>query len=84
MALSNYLGQSLICTLLFYNYGLGLFGQIGAALGLLLALAIFAAQVIVSRWWLRRFRTGPAEWAWRSLTDLAPQPFRSPSLSPDS
>lgn len=76
MALSNYLGQSLICTLIFYGYGLGLFGRVGAAPGLLLAVAIYAAQVVISGWWLRRFRFGPAEWLWRSLTYLAPQPLR--------
>jgi len=68
MALSNYLGQSIICTLIFYGYGLGLFGQVGKALGLLLAVLIYTGQVVLSAWWMQRFRFGPAEWLWRSLT----------------
>lgn len=76
LALTNYLGQSIICTLIFYGYGLGWFGQVGKAGGLLLALVIFASQVLVSNWWVKRFRFGPAEWLWRSLTYLKPQPMR--------
>lgn len=76
MALTNYLGQSVICTLIFYGYGLGLFGQVGKAAGLLLAVVIYVAQVWFSGWWLRRFQYGPMEWLWRSLTYLKWQPMR--------
>lgn len=85
MPLTNYLGQSVICTLIFYGYGLGLFGQVDRAGGLLLAAVIFAAQVLFSGWWLGRFQYGPMEWAWRSFTYLKWQPMRRsavPSLSP--
>jgi uncharacterized protein len=75
MALTNYLMQSIICTLIFYGYGLGLFGQVGAAVGLLLTLVIFAAQVAWSNWWMQRYRYGPAEWLWRSLTYMRWQPM---------
>ena len=68
MALSNYLAQSVICTLVFYGYGLGWFEQMGRAWQLLFALLLFAAQVLFSRWWLARFRFGPVEWLWRALT----------------
>ena len=68
LALSNYLLQSLICTTIFYSYGLGLFGSVGRAAGLVLAVAIYSAQVLFSIWWLRRFRFGPMEWLWRTLT----------------
>jgi uncharacterized protein len=37
---------------------------------------VFAAQVIASDLWLRRFRFGPVEWVWRSLTYGERQPFR--------
>jgi uncharacterized protein len=67
-ALSNYLLQSVVGTLLFYSYGLGLFGRVGPAWLLLLTFVIFALQVLLSRWWLARYRYGPAEWLWRSLT----------------
>jgi uncharacterized protein len=76
MALTNYLLQSLICTTLFYGYGFGLFGQVGAALGIVIALVIYALQIPFSMWWLRRFQFGPMEWLWRSLTYGAWQPMR--------
>ena len=76
MALSNYLLQSLIATTLFYGYGFGLFGQVGPALGLLITIAIFTAQIPLSVWLMGRFRFGPVEWLWRTLTYLRWQPFR--------
>lgn len=76
MALTNYLLQSLLCTLIFYGYGLGLFGQFSTVAGLVLAAAIFfLVQIPLSHWWLARFRYGPAEWLWRTLTYLRPQPM---------
>ena len=76
MALSNYLLQSVICTTIFYGYGLGLFGKVGPAAGLGLTFAIYATQIPLSIWWLRRFRFGPMEWVWRSLTYGKLQPMR--------
>jgi uncharacterized protein len=70
MALSNYLLQSITCTMIFYSYGLGLFGKVGSALGILLTIAIFLVQIPISHWWMKRFKYGPAEWLWRSLTYL--------------
>ena len=81
MALSNYLTQSIVCTTLFYSYGLGLFGQVGAYAGLALTVGLWGAQLIVSWLWLRAFRFGPLEWLWRSLTYGRRQPMRrSPFL----
>lgn len=68
MPLTSYLSQSVICTFVFYGWGLGLVGRVGPALCIPLTLAIFAAQSVASRLWLRRFRFGPAEWVWRSLS----------------
>ena len=62
--------------MLFYGYGLGLYGQVGAAQGVLLTVLIFALQVAWSSWWLRRFQFGPAEWLWRTLTYGRAQPMR--------
>jgi uncharacterized protein len=76
MALSNYLLQSITCTLIFYGYGLGFFGQMGSAVGILLTIAIFLVQIPISHWWMKRFKYGPAEWLWRSLTYLKRQPLR--------
>ena len=75
-ALSNYLFQSIICTTIFYSYGLHLFGRVGPAAGLALAIAIYLIQVRLSVLWLRHFRFGPMEWIWRSLTYGRPQPTR--------
>ena len=76
MALSNYLGQSLVCTLVFYGYGLGWFEQVGRASQLLFAVGLFAMQVLLSQLWLRRFQYGPVEWLWRAFTYLQLPPLR--------
>ncbi len=68
MALTNYLLQSVICVLIFYGFGLGHYGRVGARAATLLALAIFLFQVLVSALWLRYFSYGPMEWIWRQLT----------------
>ncbi|HUG98950.1 MAG TPA: DUF418 domain-containing protein [Gammaproteobacteria bacterium] len=67
-ALTVYLSQTLICIALFYGIGLGFGGQVGPTLFFPIAVAIFAAQVLMSAMWLRHFRFGPVEWLWRSLT----------------
>ena len=67
-ALSNYLFQSIVCTLFFYGYGLGLYGRLGPAITLALTFILYRAQISLSNWWLSRYRFGPAEWLWRSLT----------------
>jgi len=68
MALTTYLTQSIVCTLLFYSYGLGWYGTVGFTGMFLIALILFAFQMAASTWWLARFRYGPAEWVWRTLT----------------
>jgi uncharacterized protein len=68
MPLTNYLMQSVIATTLFYGYGFGLYYRIGPAVGVLIAFAIYAVQVAYSAWWMARFRFGPMEWLWRTLT----------------
>jgi len=67
-ALTSYVGQSVICTLLYYGTGLGLGGTMGPTLYLPIAFAVYAVQVLLSRLWLERFRFGPVEWLWRMLT----------------
>jgi uncharacterized membrane protein YeiB len=69
MALSNYLMQSLICALVFFGYGLGYWG-LGRAWQLVFALVLCAGQIVLSHWWLRRYRYGPLEWLWRAITYL--------------
>jgi uncharacterized protein len=75
MALSNYLLHSVICTTLFYGYGFGLFASLSRARLQAVVLAIVVLQLAISRPWLARFRFGPAEWVWRSLTYLKRQPW---------
>ena len=75
VALSVYLLQSVICGLLFYGSGLGLVLEVAPAAALTLALFINAALMAASAAWLRRFRYGPVEWVWRSLTLGRRQPF---------
>jgi len=77
MALTNYLMHTLIATTLFYGYGVGLFAHLGRAQLLAVVAAIWALQLVVSPLWLARFRFGPAEWAWRSLTYGRAQPMRA-------
>ena len=76
MAFTNYLAQSVIFGWIFYGYGLGLFGRLGVAHALAIGIAVYAAQVLFSAWWLRRYRYGPVEWLWRTLMYGAAQPMR--------
>ncbi len=68
LSLSNYLFQSIVCTLLFYGYGFGLYGKVDLFTGLLLTIAIFIVQIGLSYLWFKKFRFGPFEWIWRTLT----------------
>ena len=75
MALTNYLLQIALLDLVFSGYSLGV-GRIRHVIGLTLAMLCFAAEASLSTWWLARFRFGPAEWLWRSVTDGCRQPMR--------
>lgn len=77
VALSMYLLQSTICGLLFYGFGLGLVLAVTPLQALVLAIGINAALIVLSHLWLRHFRYGAVEWAWRSLTLGKAQPFLS-------
>jgi len=76
MALTNYLLQSVAFVLLFFGYGLGWYGKVGAFGGLLLTIPVIVGEIFLSRWWLKRFRFGPVEWLWRTLTYGKLQPMR--------
>ena len=75
-ALTNYLLQTVICTTIFYGHGLGLFGAVDRVGQAGVMAGVWAVQLIVSPLWLKRFRFGPVEWLWRSLTYRARQPMR--------
>ncbi|MEJ1096665.1 MULTISPECIES: DUF418 domain-containing protein [unclassified Pseudoxanthomonas] len=76
MALTNYLLQSVVCSWIFYGYGLGYFERLPRAWQVPFVVALFVVQVLLSHAWLKRYRFGPMEWLWRSLTYLKPQPMR--------
>lgn len=82
MALTNYLGQSLVGTWLFYGYGLGLWGEVSRAWQVLGVVLVFALQLLLSRWWLARFRYGPLEWLWRAFTYWRWPTLRREPLAP--
>ena len=75
MALSNYLMHSLICLFIFTGAGFGLTGALERWALYLVVLLIWLLQLWLSPWWLARYRYGPAEWLWRSLTYGARQRF---------
>jgi uncharacterized protein len=76
MALTNYIMQSVICTLVFFGYGLNYYAELDFYQIYFIVLAIWALQLIVSPLWLRFFFYGPLEWVWRSLTYWRRQSFR--------
>lgn len=82
MAFSNYLGTSLICTTIFYGYGLGWYGELSRAELYLVVAAIWALMLIWSKPWLERFAYGPLEWVWRSLSRGGLQTMKGGALAP--
>lgn len=68
MSITIYITQTLIGTLIFYHYGLGLYGKVSMMTGTWLAIAIYVVQVILADLWLNRFNQGPIEKLWRLLT----------------
>jgi uncharacterized protein len=74
MALTNYLLQIAVLDLLTSGYGIGL--RVRPLLVPLVTAGVFALEVAFSRFWLARYRMGPAEWLWRSLTYMKSQPMR--------
>jgi uncharacterized protein len=79
MAFSNYILDTVVCTFIFYGWGLGYFGRISRVGQFGIVLAVWALQLIVSPLWLARFQFGPLEWLWRSLTYWKRQPMRKQS-----
>jgi uncharacterized protein len=70
VSLSAYLSQTLIFTTVFYGYGLGKAFQWGPFAVCCFAVMVYLTQLVVCHWWCQRFRLGPMEWLWRSLTNL--------------
>jgi uncharacterized protein len=75
MAFTNYLMQSVICSIFFYGYGLGYYGKLAFHELYYVVACVWVFQLIFSAIWLRYFRMGPLEWLWRSLTYWQRQPM---------
>jgi uncharacterized protein len=67
-ALSNYLFQTVVAILIFYGFGLGLFGRVSRVEQIGFVLGIWLVQTLLTILWLRRHQYGPMEWVWRTLT----------------
>ena len=80
MAVTNYLVQSIVGTVLFV--GLGWYGQLQRHELYYVVFALWAAQLVVSLLWLKYFRFGPVEWLWRFLTYLERPPLRRHATAP--
>jgi uncharacterized protein len=70
MALSNYLGTTVLMTAIFYGWGLGLIGQVPDAWQPAFVLLGWIAMLWWSKPWLAYFGQGPLEWVWRRLTEI--------------
>ena len=79
-------GQSVLGILLFYGIGLGLGNRVGLLGTELIALGVYALQIVFSSLWMRRFRFGPVEWVWRMLTygEKLPLRIKTPENRPDT
>lgn len=75
-ALSNYLLQTLICTTIFYGYGFGIYGKIERWQMIPIVILVWLLQILLTRLWMRKYRFGPVEWIWRSLTYWKIQPIK--------
>ncbi|MGP4070711.1 DUF418 domain-containing protein [Halobacillus sp. B29] len=76
MSLSNYILQSLVCFVLFYSVGFGLYGQVPPIMSVMIVVVVYTLQIFASRAWLKRYRYGPLEWLWRTLTYGKRQPLK--------
>ncbi|HVF83302.1 MAG TPA: DUF418 domain-containing protein [Sphingomicrobium sp.] len=79
-AFTNYLGTSLLMTAFFYGWGLGQFGTWSRVELWLVVLSMWAIMLAWSKPWLERYRYGPFEWLWRSLSRGRVQPLRRPAI----
>jgi uncharacterized protein len=76
MALTNYLTHSILYVIFFRGTFLALGGKVGTLTCMVPVLLFFPLQIVFSKWWLQRYRFGPAEWLWRSMTYGKWQPMK--------
>jgi uncharacterized protein len=82
MAFTNYIMHTVICTLIFFGYGLNYYAELEYYQLYYVVIGIWVLQLVVSPLWLRYFYFGPLEWVWRSLTYWGRQPFRRAAAGP--
>ena len=75
-AFSNYLGCTILGTLLFYGFAGDLYATLSRGQAWLFVPFVWAAMLWWSKAWLDRFAYGPFEWLWRSLARWELQPMR--------
>ena len=68
MAFTNYIGMSVICTLIFNGHGLGLFGTFDRLQQFLIVICVWVIMLIISPLVLKKYQFGPLESMWRKLT----------------
>ncbi len=76
MALTNYIMQSIIGTFILYGWGMGYIGELRNIYTFGIGILLIIVQMLISKWWLHKFRYGPLEWLWRSLTFFKSFPFK--------
>lgn len=76
MALSNYVLQSVLCSVVFTGYGFALYGRLQRYELYYVVAGSWAISLAASPLWMRHYRFGPLEWCWRSLTYWKRQPMR--------
>lgn len=83
LALTCYLGQTLLATTLFFGHGFGLYGEVSRLGQFVIFLLVSALQLYLAPLWLHRFRQGPLEWLLRGVVYLKFPPLRR-ETQPDS
>ncbi|MBE7171335.1 MAG: DUF418 domain-containing protein [Williamsia sp.] len=82
MTLSNYLLQSILCTLFFTGFGMGYYGRLSQHELYFFTAEVILLELVFSVLWLRRFQTGPVEWFWRYLVEPKHPPAQIPPSTP--
>ena len=68
MSMTCYVTQSIMGSMLFYNWGFGMHAHLGITASLLVGVVLFMLQYSFCRWWMGRYSHGPLEYAWKRAT----------------
>jgi uncharacterized protein len=75
MGLSTYIMQS-VFILLFFSSNSTIIIRLGLSATMAITCVFFMGQMLFAYWWMSRYRYGPLEWVWRSLTHIKWQPIQ--------